>query len=85
MSVSAIITFGAVDRISACPRIGVSSLRGDGSEELVTSSLLLFYFFCLCFWFSFVVFLVRLFIICFLFVVSPLIELKPMDGPDDDV
>ena len=44
MSVSAIITFGAVDRISACPRIGVSSLRGDGSEELVTSSLFLFFF-----------------------------------------
>ena len=55
MSVSAIITFGAVDRISACPRIGVPSLRGDGSEELVTSSLLLLLFFCLCFWFSFVV------------------------------
>ena len=69
MSVSAIITFGAVDMISACPRIGVSSLRGDGSEELVTLSVLLF--FCLCFWFSFVVFLVRLFIICFLFVVGP--------------
>ena len=53
MSVSAIISFGAVDRISACPRIGVSSLRGDGSEELVTSSLLFYFIFCLCFWFSF--------------------------------
>ena len=49
MSVTAIITFGAVDRISACPRIGVSSLRGDGSEELVTSSLLLLFFFLLVF------------------------------------
>ena len=54
MCLSSIVTFGAVDRISACPRIGVLSLRGDLSEELVPSSLLLF--FCLCFWFSFVAF-----------------------------
>ena len=84
VSVSAIITFGAVDRISACPRIGVSSLRGDGSEELVTSSLLLLLFFACVFGFLLLCFLCD----CLLFVFYSSwaqIELKPMDGPDDDV